>query len=392
MEEKKDIINTGLRGVTVASTKISDIDSTIGRLIYRGYLAKDLAQNATFEETAYLLLYEKLPDAQELERFKKRLSNERSIPPEIHTALRTRPKTSLPMDILQAGTAMLANHDLNLADTSRETGQHRAIRLIAGLPSLLAAWDRIRNDLEPIAPLPDLDHAANFLYMLTGKEPDEEISRFFGVCLILHAEHSLNASTFAAREVASTRAHMFAAVAAAIGSLSGELHGGANVRVMEMLQKIGSVDQVEAFVHREMDEGRKLFGLGHAVYKVDDPRAHILAPMSRIMGEKAGEPRWYEISTVLERKGKEIFKQRKGIDIFVNVDFYSASLYYTMGIPIDFFTPVFAISRIAGWTAHILEEQFADAAEKPALYRPSSDYVGEYCGPDQCSFVPLESR
>ena len=240
--------------------------------------------------------------------------------------------------------------------------------------------------------MPDLDHAANFLYMLTGNKPDEEISHFFDVCLILHAEHSLNASTFAAREVASTRAHMYAAITAAVGSLSGELHGGANVRVMEMLQKIDSVDQVEAFVNREMDEGRKLFGLGHAVYKVDDPRARILAPMSKIMGERTGEPRWYEISTVLEQKGKEIFKERKGIDIFVNVDFYSASLYYTMGIPIDFFTPVFAISRIAGWTAHILEEQFADAAEKPALYRPSSDYVGEYCGPDQCTFVPVENR
>ena len=392
MEQEKKIINTGLRGVTVASTKISDIDSTIGRLIYRGYLAKDLAENATFEEVVHLLLYEKLPDSRELDHFKKRLSEERPIPPEIHAALKTRPKNSLPMDILQAGTAMLANHDPYLADTSRDAGMNRAIRLIAEFPTLLAAWDRIRNDRKPIAPLPDLDHAANFLYMLTGNKPDEEISHFFDVCLILHAEHSLNASTFAAREVASTRAHMYAAVAAAVGSLSGELHGGANVRVMEMLQKIDSADQVEAFVNREMDEGRKLFGLGHAVYKVDDPRARILAPMSKIMGERTGEPRWYEISTVLEQKGKEIFKERKGIDIFVNVDFYSASLYYTMGIPIDFFTPVFAISRIAGWTAHVLEEQFADAAEKPALYRPSSDYVGEYCGPDQCTFVPVENR
>ena len=392
MEQNKNIINTGLRGVTVASTKISDIDSTIGRLIYRGYLVKDLAENTTFEEVAYLLLYEKLPNLRELDSFMKRLSQERPIPTEINAALKTRPKNSLPMDILQAGTAMLANHDPDLADTSRDAGLNRAIRLIARLPTLLAAWDRIRNDREPIAPSPDLDHAANFLYMLTGKKPNKELSRFFDVCLILHAEHSLNASTFAAREVASTRAHMYAAIAAAIGSLSGELHGGANVRVMEMLQNIGSVNRVEQFVNKEMDEGRKLFGLGHAVYKVDDPRALILAPMSKIMGERIGEPRWYEISTVLEQKGKEIFKQRKGINIFVNVDFYSASLYYAMGIPMDFFTPVFAISRVAGWTAHVMEEQFADAAEKPALYRPSSDYVGEYCGPDQCTFVPVESR
>lgn len=392
MEQEKNIINTGLRGVTVASTKVSDIDSTIGRLIYRGYLAKDLAENTTFEEVAYLLLYEKLPDSRELADFKKRLSQERPIPPEIHAALKTRPKDSLPMDILQAGTAMLANHDPELTDTSRDAALLRAIRLIAKMPTLLAGWERIRNDKEPITPLPDLDHAANFLYMLTGKKPDEELSRFFDVCLILHAEHSLNASTFAAREVASTRAHIYAAIGAAIGSLSGELHGGANVRVMEMLRKIDSVDKVEEFVNREMDEGRKLFGLGHAVYKVDDPRALILAPMSKIMGDRTGEPKWYEISTVLEQKGKEIFKERKGINIFVNVDFYSASLYYSMGIPMDFFTPVFAISRVAGWTAHVLEEQFADAAEKPALYRPSSDYVGEYCGPDQCTLVALENR
>ncbi len=390
--EQKTIINTGLRGVTVASTKVSDIDSSIGRLIYRGYLAKDLAENASFEEVAFLLLYEKLPDPRELADFKERLSRERPIPTEIHAALKTRPKTSMPMDILQAGTAMLANHDPDLTDTSRDAGLLRAIRLIAKMPTLLAAWDRIRNDKEQINPLPDLDHAANFLYMLTGEKPDSELSRFFDVCLILHAEHSLNASTFAAREVASTRAHMYAAIGAAIGSLSGELHGGANVRVMEMLQKIDSVDRVEEFVNKEMDEGRKLFGLGHAVYKVDDPRALILAPMSKVMGERTGDTRWYEMSRVLEHKGKEIFKQRKGIDIFVNVDFYSASLYYSMGIPMDFFTPVFAISRVAGWTAHVLEEQFADAAEKPALYRPSSDYVGKYCGPDQCSFVALESR
>jgi citrate synthase len=390
--EQKTIINTGLRGVTVASTKVSDIDPSIGRLIYRGYLAKDLAENASFEEFAFLLLYEKLPDPRELADFKERLSLERPIPTEIHAALKTRPKNSMPMDILQAGTAMLANHDPDLTDTSRDAGLLRAIRLIAKMPTLLAAWERIRNDKEPINPLPDLDHAANFLYMLTGQKPDSELSRFFDVCLILHAEHSLNASTFAAREVASTRAHMYAAIGAAIGSLSGELHGGANVRVMEMLQKIDSVDKVEGFVNKEMDEGRKLFGLGHAVYKVDDPRALILAPMSKVMGERIGDTRWYEMSRVLEQKGKEIFKQRKGIDIFVNVDFYSASLYYSMGIPMDFFTPVFAISRVAGWTAHVLEEQFADAAEKPALYRPSSDYVGEYCGPDQCSFVALESR
>jgi citrate synthase len=222
--------------------------------------------------------------------------------------------------------------------------------------------------------------------------PDDEVVRFFDTALVLHAEHSFNASTFAAREVASTRAHIYAAVTAAVGSLSGELHGGANVRVMEMLFKIGSTEAVKSYVKQELDAGRKIFGLGHAVYDTDDPRAHILAPMSKRMGERSGEPKWYEISTLLEKTGKEEFKQRKGRDIYVNVDFYSASLYYSMGIPVDLFTPVFAIARIAGWSAHVIEEQFAGAAPKPMLYRPESEYIGEYCGPEVCEFTPMEKR
>jgi citrate synthase len=212
------------------------------------------------------------------------------------------------------------------------------------------------------------------------------------VALVLHAEHSFNASTFAAREVASTRAHMYAAVSAAVGSLSGELHGGANVRVMEMLKKIGSVDAVDDYIQGQLDSGGLIFGLGHAVYKTDDPRAHILAPMSKNLCNSIGEPQWYEISREVELKGKAAFKESKGIDIFTNVDFYSASLYYAMKIPMDFFTPVFAISRVAGWTAHVIEEQFAGAADKPALYRPESDYIGDYCGPDECAFVPIDER
>jgi citrate synthase len=243
-----------------------------------------------------------------------------------------------------------------------------------------------------VAPNPELDHAANFLYMLSGQVPNEEVAHFFDAGLVLHAEHSFNASTFAAREVASTRAHIYAAVAAAIGSLSGELHGGANVRVMRMLLEIGSPDNAQAYVNRILDEGKKIMGLGHAVYKTDDPRAHILAPMSKRMGEMAGDTRWYEISKILEVKGKQAFKERKGTDIYVNVDFYSASLYYSMGIPVDLYSPLFAISRVAGWAAHVLEEQFAEAAPKPMLYRPESKYIGDYCGPDECAFVPIDKR
>lgn len=392
MDEAKQIQNTGLRGVTIASTKIGDVDGQAGKLIYRGYLAKDLARGATFEEVVHLLLYETLPDKSRLTELKTALAQNVHLPPEFIVALKTRPKHALPMDILQAGVSMLANHDPDLGDTSREASLRMAIRLIAKMPTIVAAWDRIRNGQEPIDPDPGLSSAANFLFMLNGTVPTDEVARYFDVCLILHAEHSFNASTFAAREVASTRAHMYAAVAAAVGSLSGELHGGANARVMEMLLKIGSIDVVEKYVNDELDAGRKLMGLGHAVYQTDDPRAHILAPMSQSMGEKTGSTKWYDISKRLEEVGKETFKRKKGREIYVNVDFYSASLYYAMGIPIDLFTPVFAISRIVGWTAHIMEEQYAEAAPKPMLYRPESEYIGEYCGPEECTYVPLDDR
>jgi 2-methylcitrate synthase len=391
-EECRPTLNTGLRGVVIADTRISDVQGAAGKLIYRGYLIQDLANTASFEEVAYLLIFEKLPDVAELKAFKAQLAAERDIPPQVIAALKTRPKDALVMDILQAGVSLLANHDPDVTDQTQEAAARMAIRLIAKFPTILAAWDRIRNDKEPLSPSPHLDHAANFLYMLKGEEPDEEESRFMDTCLVLHAEHSFNASTFAAREVASTRAHMYAAVGAAVGSLSGELHGGANMRVMEMLKEIGSVDKVEAYVNQQFDAGRKIFGLGHAVYDTDDPRARILAPMSKRMGERIGDTRWYEMSQMLEKTGKAEFKKRKNKDIYVNVDFYSASLYYAMGIPIGLFTPVFAISRISGWTAHVIEEYFAGAAPKPMLYRPESEYVGDYCGPDVCEFEPLEKR
>jgi len=391
-EECRPVLNTGLRGLVIADTRISDVQGAAGKLIYRGYLIQDLANTTSFEEVAYLLLFEKLPNAAELKGFKEQLTAERDIPPEVITALKTRPKDAVVMDILQAGVPLLAHHDPDVKDQSKEAAIRMATRLIAKFPTIIAAWDRIRNAKEPLKPSPNLDHAANFLYMLKGKEPDEEDGRFMDTCLVLHAEHSFNASTFAAREVASTRAHIYAAIAAAVGSLSGELHGGANMRVMEMLSEIGSVDKIEAYVNQQFDAGRKIFGLGHAVYDTDDPRAHILAPMSKRMGERIGDTRWYEMSQLLEKTGKAEFKKRKGKDIYVNVDFYSASLYYAMGIPIDLFTPVFAISRISGWTAHVIEEYFAGAAPKPMLYRPESEYIGDYCGPDVCEFEPLQER
>jgi len=392
MEQCTPTLNTGLRGVTVASTRISDVIGDQGKLIYRGYLIKDLAEKTSFEEIIHLLLFEKLPNPEELAGIKKQLVAERYLPDEMIAALKTRPPKALSMDILQASASMLANHDDDVTSQNREAALRMGIRLIAKLATVVAAWERIRNGMDPVVPDPDLDHAANFLYMMFDRKPDPEVIRFFDAALVLHAEHAFNASTFAARQVASTRAHIYAAVAAAIGSLSGELHGGANVRVMRMLLDIGTVDRVEKYVNRILDEGKLIMGLGHAVYKTDDPRAHILAPMSRRMGEIAGDTTWYEISKVLEDKGKEAFKRRKGTDIYVNVDFYSASLYYSMGIPVDLYSPLFAISRISGWVAHVLEEQFAEAAPKATLYRPESDYIGEYCGPDSCEFVPIHQR
>ncbi len=392
MEECKPILNTGLRGLVIADTRICEVDGANGRLIYRGYLVQDLAENATFEEVSFLLLYEKLPDKDELEEFKRQLAAERALPPEVIAAMKTRPKEALPMDVLQAVVPMLANHDPDIRDQSQEAVVRMATRLIAKFASIIAAWDRIRNNKEPVEPSPDLDHAANFLYMLSGEVPDDEVARYLDKALVLHAEHSFNASTFAAREVASTRAHVYAAVAAAVGSLSGDLHGGANARVMEMLFKIGSPEAVEDYVNQEFDAGRVIFGLGHAVYDTDDPRAFIVSDMSKAMEEKTGKTRWHETSALLEKTGKAEFKRRKGSDIYVNVDFYSGSLYLSLGIPVDLFTPVFAIARISGWCAHVIEEQFAGAAPKPMLYRPESDYVGDYCGPDVCEFTPMDDR
>ncbi len=392
-EECKITMNTGLRGVTIASTKISDVNGDIGKLVYRGYLAKDLAGKVCFEEVVHLLVHEKLPDREELKQIRAALAAERTVPPEIIETLKLSPKNALAMDVLQAAVSLLALHDPDVyTEDSREATLRMGIRLIAKFPVILAAWERIRNGKEPVASNPELGHAADFLYMMTGEIPDPEVAGFLDTCLVLHAEHSFNASTFAAREIASTRAHIYAAIGGAVGSLSGALHGGANTRVMRMLKEIGTVENIDAYITRELESGGKIMGLGHAVYKVDDPRALILAPMSRKMGERAGDTKWYDMSRTLEEKAKAAFKKHKDMDIFVNVDFYSASLYHYMGIPSDLFTPVFAVSRIAGWVAHVLEEQFAEAAPKPMLYRPESEYVGDYCGPEECVLEPIEKR
>ncbi|SHF50870.1 citrate synthase [Desulfacinum infernum DSM 9756] len=386
--------NIGLRGITVADTKISYIDGERGVLIYRGYKIEDLARNSTFPETAYLLLHEFLPTSQELESFEAKIREFRDLPAFVIEAMKTWPREAHPMDALQASIPLLAMADPDLADETREGNVAKAIRLIARVPAVVAAWHRIRRGLELPPPDDALTHAGNFLWQVFGKKPDEETARVMDVCLILHADHTFNASTFACREVVSTRAHMYAGVAAGVGALSGELHGGANARVMEMLQKIDrdGVTDIAAWVRERLDRKERIMGMGHAVYKTLDPRARILKELAFQLGEKTGQKKWPEMTEAIERAAMEELQRRGKTGIQPNVDFYSASVYHILGFPGDLMTCIFAVSRIAGWCAHIIEEKFGEAQGKPALYRPKAEYVGDYCGRMDCEYVPPEKR
>lgn len=386
------VMDTGLRGIDVASSKICDVKGKEGKLIYRGFLIQDLAKQANFEEICFLLLYERLPKKDELKNFTQSLKQKRAIPENIFSFLKSLPSDMNPMDVLQMAVPLLIQNDKTAGDEKLESTLYSAENLISGIATITAAWERIRNNKKPIEPDNSLNHAANFLYMLNGKAADDETIHFFDTCLVLHAEHSFNASTFTARQVASTKAHIYAAISAAIGSLSGALHGGANVKVMQMLKEIGSIDKIDSYINNILNSGGLIMGLGHAVYQTDDPRAIILAPMSQRMGQIANQPLWYELTRELEKKGKAAFKAKKQREIFCNVDFYSASLFYAMGITTDLFSPLFAISRVSGWAAHVIEEQFAMAAKKPSLYRPGATYVGDYCGPDECLFTDIDER
>ena len=386
-----DARNIGLRNIEVADTKICSIDGEQGKLIYRGYDILDLVNRSTFEETAYLLLFGELPSAEELADFSHRLSEVRKLPEPLLNNLKNRPKKAHPMDILQSCVSELADYDLNLDDDTREDNIRRAIILISKIPTIISAWNRIRNGQHVVDPKDEGSHGANFLYMLRGTEPLQEESKVFDICLILHAEHSFNASTFAAREVASTRGHMFACIGAALGALSGELHGGANIQVMKMLLEIGDLDKVETWVTSRLQHGGRIMGMGHAVYRTTDPRADILSRLSRAMSREKGT-KWFEITERVEKATKEFMLKNKRQPIYPNVDLYSAALYYSMGIPMDLNTPIFAISRISGWSAHVIEEKFAEAAPKPALYRPQAVYVGRYCGPMGCEYIPIKKR
>ena len=382
--------NIGLRGIEVADTKISNIDGGKGKLIYRGFDILDLTKNSTFEETAYLLLYDKLPTKQELNEFNTKLVEARYIPKQMQKNMENWRGDADPMDMLQAFVSALAGYyDEEFAN--KDASYEKAINLIAKVPTIIASWQRIRNGLDIVDPDASLSHAANFLYMMSGEKPDSEVERIFDVCLILHADHTFNASTFTARQVASTRAHMYSASSAAIGALSGELHGGANTEVMKMLLEISDIDKVEPWIKEKLSQGEKVMGMGHAVYKTYDPRAQVLKELSRKLAAKSKD-KWFDMTEKIETATISEMKSQKGKDIYPNVDLYSASIYYMLKIPVDLNTPIFAISRVAGWTAHIIEEKFAEAAPKTALYRPKAVYVGKYCGPQGCEYKTLDLR
>ncbi len=382
--------NIGLRNIPIADTKISLIDGEKGKLIYRGFDVLDLTKNSNFEECCFLLLHDHLPNKIEFNEFTTKLKEARVIPEQMQKNMKNWRKNAHPMDVLQAFVAALAGY-YDEQGTEKEISQQRAINLISKVPTIIASWERVRNDKEPIQPDPELSHASNFLYMLTGNKPDKEMERVFDVCLILHADHTFNASTFAAREVASTRAHMYSAVSAAVGALSGELHGGANYEVMKMLLDIKDENNATNWVKSRIEKGDRIMGMGHAVYKTVDPRSMVLKELSKKLSTKTGLP-WYNITKKVEETTSEIMKNRKERDIFPNVDLYSASVYYMLNIPMDLNTPIFAISRVSGWAAHVIEEKFAEAAPKPMLYRPKATYVGKYEGPQGCNYIPIEER
>lgn len=369
--------SAGLRGVVAAQSSIGDVDGINGVLIYQGYDIHDLAEHATFEEVVFLLWNGRLPKADELADLTGQFRANYGVPSEVIELMKSYPTDADPMDVLRTTVSSLDFFDKNGHSTDLENATKSAIKLTGQIGTIAAAWDRIRNGKDVVAPDASLSIAENFLYMLRGEKPDAEEARMFDIALILHADHELNASTFTTRVVAGTLAGMYGAVTAGIAALAGPLHGGANTNVMKMLIEIGDLDKVEAWIEKALAEKRKIMGIGHAVYKTEDPRATWLRKFSKTMAERTGVTKWFEMSQLIEKT----IHEKKGM--YPNVDFYSASTYYLMGIPLDLYTPIFAVSRISGWTGHILE-QYADNK----LIRPRAEYVGKR---DQ-KYVPIEER
>jgi len=367
----------GLEGVVAAKSDVCFIDGVAGRLVFRGYEIADVVENLSFEETAYLLWSGKLPNRTQLNDLQKHIHQSMTLPKYVLEILRTLPKETHPMDALRTAASALGCSDPDRTDNTPEASERKAIRLTAQLPIIVSAFHRIRNGRFAIDPDPELSVAANFLYTLNGKKPHDTLVRVMDAALVIHAEHGMNASTFAARVIAATLSDMHSAVTGALGALKGPLHGGANQDVMEMLLECGSVDNAERKVREMLSSGQKVPGFGHRVYKTIDPRAAFLRKMSKQLGEAAGNTKWYEMSEKLI----PIVKEMKNKD--PNVDFFSASAYYTMGIPLDLFTPIFAIARVAGWTAHIMEQY-----KNNRIIRPTDDYTG----PVGLTTVPIDQR
>lgn len=367
----------GLRGVVAAQSSIGDVNGEKGILIYQGYDIHDLAEHATFEEVVYLLWHGQLPTQVELEELSSEIRSNYAIPAEIIAGMKYMPKDADPMDVLRTCVSALDFYDKDGRGTDRDSATRAAVKLTGQLGTIVAAWERIRKGKDVVAPDKSLGVADNFLYMLRGEKADADEARMMDVCLILHADHELNASTFTTRVVAGTLADMYGCVTAGIAALAGPLHGGANTAVMKMLLEIGDLDKVDEWLDSALAEKRKIMGIGHAVYKTEDPRATWLRRYSKAMAEKKGESKWFDMSQRIEK----LMLEKKGMH--PNVDFYSASTYYLMGIPLDLFTPIFAVSRISGWTGHILE-QYANNK----LIRPRAEYIGER----DRKYVPIAER
>jgi citrate synthase len=367
----------GLEGVVAAETQLCDLDGANGRLAYRGYDIADLARQATFEEVVYLLLHGDLPKPAQLDGFVVALTASRAIPHELIQAFRLMPKDTDPNRPLQAAVAFLGMSDPDTADNSHAANVRKAVRLTSQMATAICAHHRVRQGKDPVAPAAGLSHAANFLYMLTGERPGPAAVKAFDASLTLYAEHELNASTFTTRTIVSTLSDMHSAVAGGVGALKGPLHGGAGEAVMRTLLEIGEVSSVDAFADRALAEKRRFMGMGHRVYKAGDPRAAILRGMAEEACRQSGQFKWFQIAVKLHER----IAAAKGL--IPNVDFYSAPLFYSLGIPVDLFTPVIAAGRIAGWGANIVEQH-----DDNRLIRPRADYVG----PKRRAFVDITKR
>lgn len=367
----------GLENVIAGRSAICEVGPTSGELIYRGYDIHELAKQSTFEEVAYLLLVDRLPNKKELEEFSTELSENRDLPDELLDFFYKIPLETHPMDVLRTSVSIIGLYDPDVSDNSQEANVRKAIRLIAKIPTIITSCYRIFNGLNPIDPEPNLSHAKNFLYMLNSKIPDAYTAKVLDTSLILYAEHEFNASTFSARVTASTLSDMHSAITSAIGTLKGPLHGGANERVMRMLLEIDDINKAESWVKNALAQKKRIMGFGHRVYKKRDSRSDVVKRLSKELGFRKGQTKWYEMSKIIE----DVMRREKGL--FPNLDFYTASVYYLLGLPIELYSPIFVSSRITGWVAHVIEQQ-----EDNRLIRP----ICEYRGPKGLEYIPLDQR